>query len=146
MLHVYQWSQLAQLPGWDSTANCESLQYVGSPIFTHSSWCEWHCRPMYLVGYIPAHNQVYVADKSLNIYGYSLSLSYIEYQMAVLWGDLDATAEILCPSVMTIPPGTDTTPKSHTWAQPTGWPLSHQCLTTQRSKSRGIIVMIQARE
>ena len=39
--------------------------------------------------------------------------------------------------VMTIPPGTDTTPKSQTWAQPTGWPLSHQCLTTQRSKSLG---------
>ena len=48
--------------------------------------------------------------------------------------------------VMTVPPGTDTTPKSRTWAQPTGWPLSHQCLTTQRSKSQGIIVVIQARE
>ena len=50
---------------------------------------------MYPVGYIPAHNWVYVADKSLNIYGYSLSLSYVEYQTAILWGDLNATAEIL---------------------------------------------------
>ena len=48
--------------------------------------------------------------------------------------------------VTTVPPGTDTTPKSRTWAQPTGWPLSHQCLTAQRSKSWGIIVVIQARE
>ena len=39
-------------------------------------------------------------------------------------------------TVTTVPPGTDTTPKSQTWAQPTGWPLSHQCLTAQRSKSR----------
>ncbi len=50
---------------------------------------------MYLVGYIPAHNRVYVADKNLNIYGYSLSLSYVEYQTAILRGDLDAATEIL---------------------------------------------------
>ena len=50
---------------------------------------------MYLVGYIPAHNRVYVADKNLNIYGYSLSLSYVEYQTAILRGDLDAANEIL---------------------------------------------------
>ena len=49
-------------------------------------------------------------------------------------------------SVTTVPPGTDTTPKSWDWAQPTSWPLSHQCLTAQRSKSQGIIVVIQARE
>lgn len=50
---------------------------------------------MYLLGYIPAHNQVYLADKDTNIYRYSLSLNVVEYQIAVLQGDMDAAAEIL---------------------------------------------------
>lgn len=53
---------------------------------------------MYLVGYMPAHNRVYVADKDMGLYGFTLSLSYIEYQTAALRGDLDAAAEIL-PSI-----------------------------------------------
>ncbi|EIM88049.1 coatomer protein [Stereum hirsutum FP-91666 SS1] len=52
-------------------------------------------RPMSLLGYIPAHNRVYVADKDMNVYGYALALSVIEYQTAVLRGDMDAAAEIL---------------------------------------------------
>lgn len=51
--------------------------------------------PLYLLGYMPAHNRVYLADKDLHIYGYSLSLSVVEYQTAVLRGDMDAAAEIL---------------------------------------------------
>ncbi|KDQ15522.1 hypothetical protein BOTBODRAFT_158406 [Botryobasidium botryosum FD-172 SS1] len=51
--------------------------------------------PMYLLGYIPAHNRVYLADKNVNIYGYALSLSMIEYQTAILRGDLQAASEIL---------------------------------------------------
>jgi coatomer subunit beta' len=50
---------------------------------------------MYLLGYLPAHNRVYVADKSLNVYGYMLSLSVVEYQTAVLRGDMNGAAEIL---------------------------------------------------
>jgi coatomer subunit beta' len=44
---------------------------------------------------MPAHNRVYLADKDFHIYGYSLSLSVVEYQTAVLRGDMDAAAEIL---------------------------------------------------
>ena len=51
--------------------------------------------PLFLLGYIPAHNRVYLADKDLNIYGYSLSLNVVEYQTAVLRGDMDAAEEIL---------------------------------------------------
>jgi hypothetical protein len=47
------------------------------------------------MGYIPSHNRVYLADKDVNIYGYSLSLNLVEYQTAVLSGDMDAAAEIL---------------------------------------------------
>ena len=34
--------------------------------------------PMYILGYIPAHNRVYLSDKDMNIYGYALSLSVVE--------------------------------------------------------------------
>lgn len=44
---------------------------------------------------MPAHNRVYLADKDMHIYGYSLSLTVVEYQTAVLRGDMDAAAEIL---------------------------------------------------
>ena len=50
---------------------------------------------MFLLGYIPSHNRVYLADKDVNVYGYSLSLSVVEYQTAVLRGDMEAAAEIL---------------------------------------------------
>lgn len=44
---------------------------------------------------MPAHNRVYLADKDMHIYSYSLSLSVVEYQTAVLRGDVEAAAEIL---------------------------------------------------
>jgi coatomer subunit beta' len=53
---------------------------------------------MYLLGYLPSHNRVYLADKTMAVYGYALSLSLVEYQTAVLRGDMDAAAEIL-PSI-----------------------------------------------
>ena len=53
---------------------------------------------MYLLGYIPAHNRIYLADKEVKVYGYALSLDLIEYQSAVLRGDMDAAEQIL-PSI-----------------------------------------------
>jgi len=50
---------------------------------------------MFILGYIPAHNRVYLADKDMNVFGYSLSLSVVEYQTAVLRGDMDSAAEIM---------------------------------------------------
>ena len=55
-------------------------------------------RPLYILGYAPAHNRVYLADKGMSIYAYSLSLNVVEYQTAVLRGDMDAAGEIL-PSI-----------------------------------------------
>ena len=52
-------------------------------------------RPLYVLGYIPAHSRVYLADKDVNVFSYSLSLSLVEYQTAVLRGDMDAANEIL---------------------------------------------------
>lgn len=53
---------------------------------------------MYLLGYLPQHNRIYVCDKEVNIAAYSLALSVIEYQTAILRGDADA-AEALLPSI-----------------------------------------------
>lgn len=50
---------------------------------------------MYLLGYLPAHNRVYVADKDMNIFSFALSLTVVEYQTAILRGDLDTANEIL---------------------------------------------------
>ncbi|KIJ57284.1 hypothetical protein M422DRAFT_57615 [Sphaerobolus stellatus SS14] len=54
--------------------------------------------PLFLLGYIPAHNRIYLSDKDLNIFAYSLSVTVIEYETAILRGDLEAAAEIL-PSI-----------------------------------------------
>ncbi|EJD51286.1 Coatomer, beta' subunit [Auricularia subglabra TFB-10046 SS5] len=54
--------------------------------------------PMYLLGYIPGHNRIYLTDKDMNVAGYTLALSVVEYQTAILRGDSAAAAEIL-PSV-----------------------------------------------
>lgn len=55
-------------------------------------------RSMSLLGYIPAQSRVYVMDKDLNVSGYTLALSMIEYQSAVLRGDM-STAEQILPTV-----------------------------------------------
>ncbi|KAF8583901.1 coatomer beta [Ramaria rubella] len=54
--------------------------------------------PLFLLGYIPSHNRVYLSDKDLNVFGYALSLTVVEYQTAVLRGDMEAAAELL-PSI-----------------------------------------------
>lgn len=53
---------------------------------------------IYLLGYIPAHNRVYVVDKDLSIYSFSLSLTVVEYETAILRGDLETANELL-PSI-----------------------------------------------
>ncbi|KAF8120697.1 coatomer WD associated region-domain-containing protein, partial [Boletus edulis] len=50
---------------------------------------------VYILGYIPAHNRVYLAERDMHIYAYALSLSVVEYQTAVLRGDMEGAAEIL---------------------------------------------------
>jgi len=50
---------------------------------------------MYLLGYIPAHNKIYLVDKDVNVYAYALSLAVVEYQTAVLRGDMEAASELL---------------------------------------------------
>lgn len=53
---------------------------------------------MYLLGYIAAQSRIFLADKDVNVYSYSLSLSVIDYQTAILRGDLE-TAQTLLEAV-----------------------------------------------
>lgn len=55
-------------------------------------------RTMYLLGYLPKENRLYLGDKELAVISYSLLLSVLEYQTAVMRGDFGAADNIL-PSV-----------------------------------------------
>ncbi len=41
-------------------------------------------RTMYLLGYIPKDDRLYLGDKELNVISFSLLLSVLEYQTAVM--------------------------------------------------------------
>jgi len=53
---------------------------------------------IYLLGYIPKDNRIYLCDKYVNVTSYAFPLSVIEYQTAILRGDLEA-AELMLPNV-----------------------------------------------
>ncbi|XP_074594925.1 coatomer subunit beta' [Brevipalpus obovatus] len=55
-------------------------------------------RSMYLLGYMAKENRLYLGDKELNVVSYSLSLSVLEYQTAVMREDFPAAMKIL-PSI-----------------------------------------------
>ena len=55
-------------------------------------------RPMYLLGFIPRDNRIYVCDKHFRVSSFSFPLSVIEYQTSILRGDIDAARGIL-PSI-----------------------------------------------
>ncbi|KAL0568744.1 Coatomer subunit beta' [Marasmius crinis-equi] len=74
-----------------TTGNKRLSYFIGNESYTISPFDT----TLYLLGYIPGHNRVYLADKDMNVYGYSLSLNVVEYQTAVLREDMDAAAEIL---------------------------------------------------
>lgn len=53
---------------------------------------------MYLLGYIPKDNRLYLGDKELTIVSYSLLVSVLEYQTAVMRRDFE-TADKVLPTV-----------------------------------------------
>ena len=55
-------------------------------------------RAVFLLGYLPTHNRLFVTDKDMNISSYALALTVIEYQTAILRGDMQAAEEML-PSI-----------------------------------------------
>lgn len=51
---------------------------------------------MYLLGYIPKDNRLYLGDKDLNVVSYSLLLSVLEYQTAVMREDFETAKQVWC--------------------------------------------------
>ena len=51
-----------------------------------------------MLGYIPKDNKLYLGDKELNVISYSLLLSVLEYQTAVMRQDFE-TADKVLPTV-----------------------------------------------
>ncbi|XP_050693669.1 coatomer subunit beta'-like isoform X4 [Eriocheir sinensis] len=70
--------------------------YVGGEIVTIAHLD----RTLYLLGYIPKENRLYLGDKELNVVSYELLVSVLEYQTAVMRRDF-TTADRVLP---TIPP------------------------------------------
>lgn len=53
---------------------------------------------MYILGYLPKENRVYLGDKDINVVSYLLPLSVLEYQTAVMRKDFD-TADRFLPQI-----------------------------------------------
>ncbi|XP_041796244.1 coatomer subunit beta'-like isoform X2 [Chelmon rostratus] len=68
--------------------------YVGGEIITIAHLD----RTAYLLGYIPKDDRLYLGDKELNVISYSLLLSVLEYQTAVMRRDF-STADKILPTI-----------------------------------------------
>lgn len=68
--------------------------YVGGEIVTISHLD----RTMYLLGYVPKDNRLYLGDKELNVISFSLQLSVLEYQTAVMRRDFER-ADVVLPTI-----------------------------------------------
>lgn len=68
--------------------------YVGGEIVTVSHLD----RTMYLLGYVPREDRLYLCDKELGVVSYGLLVSVLEYQTAVMRGDFE-TADRILPTV-----------------------------------------------
>ncbi|KAJ1995076.1 Coatomer subunit beta' [Coemansia sp. RSA 1358] len=77
------------------TNTLNRLNYlVGGQVFTISHFDT----SMSMLGYVARDNRVYLADKEVNVVSYVLPLPVIEYQTAILRGDMDVAQELL-PSI-----------------------------------------------
>ncbi|XP_030377041.1 coatomer subunit beta' [Scaptodrosophila lebanonensis] len=68
--------------------------YVGGEIVTISHLD----RTMYLLGYVPKENRLYLGDKELNVISFCLQLSVLEYQTAVMRRDFER-ADVVLPTI-----------------------------------------------
>jgi coatomer subunit beta' len=68
--------------------------YVGGEVITLSHLDH----RMYLLGFVPREDRVFMIDKVYNVYSFKLSLAVLNYQTAVVRNDFDAANQIL-PSI-----------------------------------------------
>ncbi len=70
------------------------MYYVGGEVMT---LCHME-QPLFLLGYLPKENRVYLMDKSRRLISYTVLESYLQYQTAVVRKDFDTANKIL-PSI-----------------------------------------------
>ena len=51
-------------------------------------------KKQYILGYDAKQNRLYMVDKNFNIYSYSLLLSVVSYQAAILNGELEEAEQV----------------------------------------------------
>lgn len=57
-------------------------------------------QPMYLLGYLASENRIFLINRDLKVVSYTLSLSVLEYESAVLRGDFES-ADAILPNIPT---------------------------------------------
>ncbi|KAF1589348.1 Coatomer subunit beta', partial [Eudyptes moseleyi] len=106
--------------------------YVGGEIVTIAHLD----RTMYLLGYIPKDNRLYLGDKELNIVSYSLLVSVLEYQTAVMRRDFSMADKVL----PTIPKEQRTRVAHFLEKQARKLPFSYQKLNKSGFKQQALAV------
>ncbi|SCU98974.1 LAFA_0G21176g1_1 [Lachancea sp. 'fantastica'] len=56
-------------------------------------------KEMYMLGYLPRDNKVYLADHDIHVYSYEISIEVLEFQTLVLRGDLDEAKTNVLPNI-----------------------------------------------
>lgn len=56
-------------------------------------------KQMYLLGYLPRDDKVYLADKDIHVYGYEISIDVLEFETLVLRGELAEAKSTVLPNV-----------------------------------------------
>eukprot|EP00998_Keelungia_sp_KM082_P010689 NODE_688_length_1708_cov_56.311195_g678_i0.p1 GENE.NODE_688_length_1708_cov_56.311195_g678_i0~~NODE_688_length_1708_cov_56.311195_g678_i0.p1 ORF type:complete len:503 (+),score=150.94 NODE_688_length_1708_cov_56.311195_g678_i0:66-1511(+) len=56
-------------------------------------------RPLHLLGYVPKENRVFLIDKDRVVVSYTLHLSVIEFQTAIVRGDVEGAQQVILPKV-----------------------------------------------
>lgn len=72
--------------------------YIGGQIYTISAQVS---SSLYILGYLPKHEQIYLANKECQVYSYYISMFMLEYQRNILEGNLDAARSLL-PNISSI--------------------------------------------
>ncbi|CAN0146882.1 unnamed protein product [Ascophyllum nodosum] len=72
----------------------QNFYYIGGEIMT---LCHLE-HPMYMLGYLPKEDRVYMMDKQQNMYSYRVRRAMLQYQTAVVRKDFDVANSIL-PSI-----------------------------------------------
>jgi len=82
----------------DSFVYINSANRLNFTVGNQTNTLAYFDQNMYLLGYIPKDNRIYLSDKDINIYSYSLPQSVIEFETAILREDFDA-AKMILPTI-----------------------------------------------